>query len=216
MKKILVFMLASMYCACAFSFNAAAGCDAFEQTWVTVDYPEVIDNPSTQKAASYVEGFGIGNTFEGDVVRFDDVDFSTEGANIAILGFACGKETQSLIELYVDSVDTSPVATFTLEYTGGWDSQSVKPFEQPVNIAAGKHTVYIKWINDTGSLHYIKFASQENALNKNLQNSSQDEFSLTPDKAQTESPQTSDMGVVYSLFAMAMSGAAAFVLRKTK
>lgn len=210
MKKISVILFAVMLVSYTLIFTVNAGCDAFRETWVDSEYPTIIDNPSTAKAASYVDGFGIANTSAGDVVRFDEVDFGASGAKSAVVGFAYGEKSEVTIELYVDSMENTPAAVYKIGNTGGWDADHTKDFVQPATISKGTHTIFLKWVDGTGSLHYIRFSNgNQDVKEEDLQEE------IKP-QAETESPNTGDTGLVASLITAAISGAALLIIKKMK
>ena len=195
MKKVSFSIMAVLLIA-LMAFNVCAATNAFEKITVSPDYPKVIDNTEGREAG-FVENFGIGNTDPGDVAEFTDLDFGKNGAKSATIGFAFGNEgSSSLIEMYVDSLDSKPAATFDCGYTGGWDTASIQDFTADVSIPAGVHTIYFKWTNATGSLHNVVFTQADAAV-------------TTP-----TAPQAADMGLTVSLVGIALAGTAVYCLKK--
>ena len=210
MKKMTAFLLAALL-ICMMASSVSAAVSAFERITVTADYPVVIDADNAEgrggtTPASYVEDFGIGNTWIDDVAEFKDVDFGSKGASKATINMSFGLEDQSTtIEMYIDSLDSKPVATYECGYTGGWNTASGKDFTADVQIPSGTHTVYVKWVNETGSLFGIEFEESATAIGGTTD---------TNKPADTTAPAAADMGLIAGIAGVVVAGAAMVALKK--
>ena len=226
MKRVSILILAVLL-VCSMAFSVSAAQSAFTKITVSAAYPIVTNAPDDpgKKPAGFVDGYGIGNTAKDDVAAFTDLDFGDTGASTATMGFAFGTEGgSSTLLMYLDDLNSTPIATFVTTYSGGWGTANIKDYTQNVKIPKGKHTVYVKWTNATGSLHTLVFgagtataAATTAAPAASTTTKAAAPAASTATKtttASTTAPKAADMGMVTSIFALAMSGAAVFGLKK--
>lgn len=113
---------------------------------------ENFDEQSGVKSEDCSEGGqNVGYIENGDYIMFRNVDFE-DGAKSFTARVAGGQEG-SAIEVYVDSLDGTPIAKCNIPSTGSWqDWISVS-----CNTAAvtGKHTLYLKFTGGEGYLFNI-------------------------------------------------------------
>ena len=133
---------------------------------------DVIDDDTTQDKGgnntfiSIMEDYGCGNSSLNDVVYFDDVDFGDNGADFMTIRFGYGWDdgTTTKVGLILDDPDADPIATMDIQWTGGWDVKTSGYYSIPVEVPAGVHSVYFKFLNEkSGSLSEIYFAEAEPA-----------------------------------------------------
>ena len=133
---------------------------------------DVIDDDTTQDKGgnntfiSIMEDYGCGNSSLNDVVYFDDVDFGDNGADFMTIRFGYGWEdgTTTKVGLILDDPDADPIATMDIQWTGGWDVKTSGYHSIPVEVPAGVHSVYFKFLNEkSGSLSEVYFAEAEPA-----------------------------------------------------
>ena len=133
---------------------------------------DVIDDDTTQDKGgnntfiSIMEDYGCGNSSLNDVVYFDDVDFGDNGADFMTIRFGYGWEdgTTTKVGLILDDPDADPIATMDIQWTGGWDVKTSGYYSIPVEVPAGVHSVYFKFLNEkSGSLSEVYFAEAEPA-----------------------------------------------------
>jgi hypothetical protein len=180
---MLVFALTLVF---AISASAAS---AFENVVIN-ESTELYDDPETMNLGgngttiSYMEAYGVGNSSLNDMVIFKGVDFGANGADKMVIFFSYGNndDTKTKIEVYVDKAEGTPVATYKIGFTGGWESTLAQEFEAPVSISGGTHDIYVKFANEkSGSFTYVRF----------------NEAPAPAPAAETENPETSDFGFVY-------------------
>ncbi|MBQ4605193.1 MAG: carbohydrate-binding protein, partial [Clostridia bacterium] len=133
---------------------------------------DVIDDDTTQDKGgnntfiSVMEEYGVGNSSLNDVVYFDDVDFGDLGADFMTIKFGYGWDdgTTTKVGLILDDPDADPIATMDIQWTGGWDIKTSGYHSIPVEVPAGVHSVYFKFLNEkSGSLSEVYFAEAEPA-----------------------------------------------------
>ena len=56
----------------------------------------------------------------------------------------------------MDSTDGEPAAKLNIGYTGGWESTYAKEFTTDIEVPAGKHTIIVEFLDETGSFNYIR------------------------------------------------------------
>ena len=100
------------------------------------------------ESANQLTGLANGGTFvgpggNGDVLRFDGVDFGTTAATQfkaqAASGAAGG--VSGLVEVRLDSPTANPIGSFAIANTGGWSTFKTVPAN--ISAVTGTHTVYI-------------------------------------------------------------------------
>ena len=170
MKKVLsvlsAMIVAISLCA-SIGLSASAATNAFSGEIATSPSTEFKDAGGEKEGGWFVddekgENFGIGNTEPGDYVVFRDVDFGTTGASKVTLRISFMVTDYSQVPatfgVYVDSIDSKPVATIAVnEDLGHWIEEASMNFTADCNIKAGKHDVFVKWEDNTGSLFGISF-----------------------------------------------------------
>ena len=112
-------------------------------------------------------GQNVGYIENGDYIMFRNVDFE-DGAKSFTARVAGGQEGCA-IEVYVDSLDGTPVAKCSIPSTGSWQTWT----DVSCNTAAvtGKHTIYLKFTGGEGYLFNINnfvFGREAIPLNGNL------------------------------------------------
>lgn len=160
MKKTLaiLFILVITLSACI-SVNAAVSAFSGEiPTNANTEFHDV----GGKKAGGWVsDEFGIGNTEPGDYVVFRKIDFGAKGASKAIIRFSFLITEYSplpcTMEMYIDSIKGTPVASFNIENCYHWIADASMNFSSDCSIKSGVHDVYVKWKDNTGSLFAISF-----------------------------------------------------------
>lgn len=111
-------------------------------------------------------GQNIGYAENGDYIKFSRVDFE-DGAN----SFTARISSQSggTIELYADSLDGTPIGTYTVEGSGSWSDWVDISFN--IKKTAGKRALYLKFTGGEGYLvnvnHFV-FSKDKIPMNGKL------------------------------------------------
>jgi len=112
------------------------------------------ENGLTLEAEQYDVGQGvlalgsiIAYTDEGDYIGFKKVEFQ-QGWNTLWVNYAKGSPDQGSIDVYLDSMDSTPVATIDLPTTGSWGTS--KQLENVWAPISGTHDVYIIFHGQNG------------------------------------------------------------------
>jgi hypothetical protein len=204
MKKVFALLLVFILLISTIAMSASA-LSAYTKIEMTKD-TKVIDDAKDQGANNQPIGwFGdcaIGCTWIGDMVELDDIDFGSVGASAITINFTNGDPQVSKIGLIIDDPKSEPVAIIECTQTAGWDKTKAKDFtakiEKPIT---GKHTVYIKWINRSGSLFAVTFTEASAAS--------------TSAGGSEASPATGDISlIIAAASALGAFGLAAFAGRK--
>ena len=154
-KSLLVLMSLVLMLSLALSVSAK-GENAFENVMITAD-TKIYDAPGTDNPIAYMEAYGVGYSSKGDQVWFEDLDFGANGADKITINFSYGTEGNSTnIAFFVDSTDGEPAAKLNIGYTGGWESTYAKEFTTDIEVPAGKHTIIVEFLDETGSFNYIR------------------------------------------------------------
>lgn len=154
-KSLLVLMSLVLMLSLALSVSAK-GENAFENVMITAD-TKIYDAPGTDNPIAYMEAYGVGYSSKGDQVWFEDLDFGKNGADKITINFSFGANDKSTnIAFFVDSTDGEPAAKLNIGYTGGWESTYAKEFTTDIEVPAGKHTIIVEFLDETGSFNYIR------------------------------------------------------------
>ncbi len=112
-------------------------------------------------------GQDIGYIENGDYIMFRNVDFE-DGAKSFTARVAGGQEG-STIEVYIDSLDETPVAKCSIDPTDGW--QNWTDVSCNTALISGKHTIYLKFTGGEGylfNLNNFVFGREAISLNGDL------------------------------------------------
>ena len=108
--------------------------ESFDGMEGVVTNPDVAPNVFAPQSVGYLD--------DGDWMRYNDVDFGTDGARSARLTLAVPSESAGKqIEIRFDSLSTSPAGVLTLQSTGDWLTYT----EQKMSLehVTGKHSVFL-------------------------------------------------------------------------
>jgi hypothetical protein len=220
MKKTALFLMIALI-VCAFSISISAKYDAFAKIEVT---PEVklIDDDTTQdqggsgQPIQFVEGYGVGYSSTNDIVYFEDVDFGANGAKEMTIFFGYGNNDDSTTKLnvYIDDYKSgSPVCTFDIGFTGGWEIVNAQEFKTACSIPGGSHTVYVQFANEkSGSFSYIAFTEADPPAETAAPVTESDSAAENI----TAAAQTADFGIITGIIALAGASAAIISAKKRK
>lgn len=201
MKKVAIIILTIMMLTIA--VNAA---DPFTKI-VTSPDTKLIDSTADQGTNNhpieYVENYGIGYTWIGDIAYFENLDFGANGADKMTIGYTYGTDDpkECILEVYLDSPTGTKIGTYYISNVGGYSEEFKQDFTIDVNIPGGIHTVYIKWTNTTGSLFHVQF-------NEAPEPEVVVEEAAEPQTAPvtvTKAPQTSDNAIIFMIAALSLS-----------
>lgn len=208
MKKSLRICVAIMTLLVLAVSVCAANSSAFDKTYVNADTTVLYDDPATKdlggwgKEIAYYDKLGVGLTSKNDHVMFKSLDFGKNGANKMIVNFGYGNDdgTKTTLAVYIDSIESDPVCTYEIGFTGGWGDTEDQFKEQvaEVNIPGGVHDVYVQFTNEkSGSFNYIRFEE-------------------APAKAVSTAAKTADIASVAVLGAIAAIAVGTVIGNKTK
>ncbi|GIF09907.1 carbohydrate-binding protein [Actinoplanes siamensis] len=106
-------------------------------------------------------GQDVGYIGNGDWLRFDNVNFGTGGVRdfVARVASGAGSGVSGLVEVRLDSRGNTPIGSFALGSTGGWQTWTSIPGN--VSNVTGTHTVYVTFTSgqpaDFMNLNWIQF-----------------------------------------------------------
>jgi hypothetical protein len=108
-------------------------------------------------------GQDVGWIANGDWLAYDNVDFGSTGANQFIARVASGAASgiSGLVEVALDSPTATPVGSFAIASTGGWQSWETVPAN--ISTVTGSHTVYLVFSSgqpaDFVNVHWFTFGA---------------------------------------------------------
>jgi hypothetical protein len=122
-------------------------------------------NNGTQTETTTDTGGGqdVGWIHNGCWLAYDNVDFGSGGAKQFIARVASGAASgiSGLVAVALDSPTATPVGSFAIASTGGWQSWETVPAN--ISTVTGKHTVYLVFSSgqpaDFVNLHWFTFAA---------------------------------------------------------
>ncbi|GAB3232885.1 glycoside hydrolase family 16 protein [Glycomyces halotolerans] len=106
-------------------------------------------------------GENIGWIGDGDWARYDNVDFGSGGPTDFVARVASGADAgvSGMVEVRIDSPTASPIGSFAVGNTGGWQSWTTVPGN--VASVTGTHTVYLTFTsgqpNDFVNVNWFHF-----------------------------------------------------------
>ena len=208
MKKLALVLL-TFVLVCTLVAPAFAARSAFSKVELNNNDAETKYIPNAEGRArmdnviQYMEAYGCGYGTKGDMVEFVGLDFGSKGADKMTLSFSYNDVNTSTLAVHIDDPKASPVATFAVTDTGGWDIAHAKEFTTDVKIAGGVHDIYIEFTNEeSGSFSYCYFNEAAEAIGASQASTS-------------TATATADMGVIASIAAI-MTSAAGFVALNKK
>ncbi|MEU7904539.1 carbohydrate-binding protein [Actinoplanes sp. NPDC049118] len=107
-------------------------------------------------------GQNVGWISNGDLLRFDDVDFGDTPATrfAARIAADADEDANGRIEIRIDSPANPPVGTLTTGDTDGWQNWTSR--ETEIKATTGRHTVFLVFAADEDdeflNLNYFAFA----------------------------------------------------------
>ena len=180
MKKIVSIMLCVLMLAAMASLACVNAEDAFKILNVREGQCTLIDNPDTNDQASgnalcFAEAYGTGRTTQGDIVKFENVDFGAGVTNIAIRcgynlgGDKAGTGTEFWVYIDDEKCEGEPIAKFAVNDSETKSSQIVDQVYKNADIDAitGVHDVYVKGETEySGSFSKVVFTKAGNTFDQ--------------------------------------------------
>lgn len=127
------------------------------------DYNSLSGSGVKDSNASLSGGGNLGGVQNGTCPGYN-VNF-TKAATMIEMSYASNtNDASGYVEVYIDSTSNSPAATINLSNTGeGWNTY--KTISSKINVASGKHTIYLKFITTNGKYYvanvdYFKFTDK--------------------------------------------------------
>lgn len=108
-------------------------------------------------------GEDVGWIANGDWLAYDDVDFGSTGATQFVARVASGAASgiSGLVQVALDSPTATPVGSFSIASTGGWQSWETVPAN--ISTITGTHTVYLTFSSgqsaDFVNVHWLTFTA---------------------------------------------------------
>lgn len=108
-------------------------------------------------------GEDVGWIANGDWLAYDDVDFGSTGATQFVARVASGAASgiSGLVQVALDSPTATPVGSFSIASTGGWQSWETVPAN--ISTVTGTHTVYLTFSSgqsaDFVNVHWLTFTA---------------------------------------------------------
>jgi hypothetical protein len=134
----------------------SADCYASSQGAIDVTAATGDTNPSE------VDGNQAAQLANGDYLEYNNVNFGSGSTQFdAQVASGAGAGISGLVEVVLDNPDNTPVGSFAVANTGGWNSWRTIPAN--ISTVTGVHNVYLVfWSGATGnpayvSLHYFDF-----------------------------------------------------------
>jgi hypothetical protein len=106
-------------------------------------------------------GQDVGYIANGDWLQFNNVNFGTGGVKdfVARVASGAGSGVSGLVEVRIDSRTSTPIGSFAVGSTGGWQTWQSIPGN--VSNVSGTHTVYVTFTSgqsaDFLNLNWIQF-----------------------------------------------------------
>jgi hypothetical protein len=112
--------------------------------------------PQTNQIQAMAD-YGCGYSSTDDMVVFPNCNFGTKGAKAVTINFSYANNDYTTIGIFIDNPLGEPSATFKITNTGGWTKDKAKEFTTDINVPAGNHTVFVRFMDNTGSFTHVRF-----------------------------------------------------------
>ncbi|WP_327433578.1 beta-1,3-glucanase family protein [Streptomyces sp. NBC_01236] len=118
---------------------------------------------TTETTSDTGGGYDVGYIAGGDWLGYANIDFGSGGATQFIARVASGAASgvSGLVQVALDSPTATPVGSFSLGNTGGWQSWVTIPAN--ISRVTGVHTVYLTFASgqpaDFVNIHWFTFAA---------------------------------------------------------
>jgi hypothetical protein len=147
------------------SATATGGSGAAVSAYSTIQASSYSAKNGTQTEATTDTGGGldVGYISNGCWLAYDNVQFGSTGASQFIARVASGAASgiSGLVEVALDSPTATPVGSFAIAGTGGWQSWETVPAN--ISKVTGTHTVYLVFSSgqpaDYVNVHWFTFAA---------------------------------------------------------
>ena len=131
---------------------------------MTVNQSVVKVSKVTKEATDYSNQYGIvndkkdgvdyniGGTHNGDWTKYDDISLSSPATSLSI-NYSCAKGNSGMIYFYEDSMDGDIIGSLKVtppKTDALWSDYVTATIDLYKPLSAGKHTVYMKFVNNTG------------------------------------------------------------------
>lgn len=142
-------------CTTTATSDISADCFATSQGSISV-------TPTTDASPSGVDGNQVAQLSNGDYLEYNNINFGSGSTQFdARVASGAAGGVSGLVEVVLDNPSNSPVGSFAVANTGGWNSWK----QIPANISkvTGTHNVYLEFASSAGgnppyvSLHYFNF-----------------------------------------------------------
>jgi len=102
----------------------------------------------TEPTSDVDGGNDAGWISNGDWIGFDNVDFHADGMSAFTVRIASGAAAgvSGTVQLVLDSVGSAPVASFSVQNTGGWQTWKTVTVNMSRSVA-GTHKVFLKFVS---------------------------------------------------------------------
>ena len=138
---------------------------------MTVNQSVVKVSKVTKEATDYSNQYGIvndkkdgvnyniGGTHNGAWTKYDDISLSSPATSLSI-NYSCAKGNSGMIYLYEDSMDGEIIGSLKVtppKTEASWSDYVTATIDLYKPLSAGKHTVYMKFVNNTsGNIANVK------------------------------------------------------------
>ena len=147
------------------SASATGSSGAAVSAYSTIQAASYSAKNGTQTETTTDTGGGqdVGYIANGDWLAYDNVQFGSTGASQFIARVASGAASgiSGLVEVALDSPTATPVGSFSIAGTGGWQSWETVPAN--ISTVTGTHTVYLVFSSgqsaDYVNVHWFTFGA---------------------------------------------------------
>ena len=128
----------------SFSFSDGA---CINQSFVVTNPIEAEDYCEGRGVGIYGGGTRIGSIFDGNWVRYGNVNFGTTGIHAIEIEAGRNHDTNTYVDVYLDDMSSTSIATVTLTNTGGYSSFD-SHYAELSSVVTDVHDVYLVFRSD--------------------------------------------------------------------
>jgi len=141
--------------------GGGSGTTVSAYTQIAASSSSATNGTATETTSDTGGGEDVGWIANGDWLAYDNVDFGSTGANQFVARVASGAASgiSGLVAVALDSPTATPVGSFSLASTGGWQVWKTVPAN--ISLVTGTHTVYLVFSSgqsaDFVNVHWFTF-----------------------------------------------------------
>lgn len=157
-KLTRIISIVIVMCLMATSVSVISQADSLSEDKPISAYDDIFCSGVDEVSGAQVSESGIYQPVIGATARFDNIDFGNGDVKEFVLNYATPDDyAGGMVTVYIDSMDSAPVASIYLNSTEGWSKYLWVPVPIQNSEIVGVHSVYLVWGNKRYSGNFSGF-----------------------------------------------------------